>query len=277
MKSYNNKKHAFTLIELLVVIAIIAILAAMLLPALAAAKRKAQKINCVNNLKQVGISYRIWEGDNNDRYPQAVTAAQGGASDYCSHGNPTAPAAIGGTAAISYNPGMVYMVMSNELATPKILFCPSDTLHTGASTNFSYYDTLSVNFAGTGNAPALTTLTKVSYFVGADATEADPQGIMGGDCNIGNQSNTANQAAASYRFGTTTTGTISIGTAYPAIIAASFGAAAGNWAWTADLHQKSGNLLIADGSVQSATINGLHGYMNNATNVFSNPAWNFLP
>ena len=279
MKNSNKKKQAFTLIELLVVIAIIAILAAMLLPALAAAKRKAQKINCVNNLKQVGISYRIWEGDNNDRYPQAVTSAQGGAQDYCAH---TSGGATANAATTAYNPGMVYLVMSNELATPKILFCPSDTIHTSASTNFSYPDTLSVATpTGTSaNAPALTTLTKVSYFVGSDvgSDTADPQGILGGDCNIGNSTPAGTSSAATYRFGTTSGGSVTINTAYPEVTGVAFGSATGNWAWTAnDLHQKTGNLLIADGSVQSATISGLHSYLNNATNTVQGPSFNFLP
>jgi type II secretory pathway pseudopilin PulG len=59
------------LVELLVVLAIIAILGAMLLPALSAAKKKAQKISSVNNLKQVGLAAKIWAGDNGDRLPMS--------------------------------------------------------------------------------------------------------------------------------------------------------------------------------------------------------------
>jgi prepilin-type N-terminal cleavage/methylation domain-containing protein/prepilin-type processing-associated H-X9-DG protein len=69
-----KKRLAFTLIELLVVIAIIAILAALLLPALAKAKEKAQKAQCLSNLHQVGLALLMYANENNDYIPRADAA-----------------------------------------------------------------------------------------------------------------------------------------------------------------------------------------------------------
>ena len=65
----HTRVSAFTLIELLVVIAIIAILAALLLPVLASAKRKGQRIQCVSNQHQIGLGWMMYADDNNQSYP----------------------------------------------------------------------------------------------------------------------------------------------------------------------------------------------------------------
>jgi hypothetical protein len=110
-------------------IPVVAIMAAMLLPALAAAKRKAEFITSSNNLKEIGIAFRIWEGNHNDQYPFNVSQAQGGVKELCR------------TDANGFeeNPAAVFMVMSNELSTftPRILVCPNDPTKQMA-TNFAH-------------------------------------------------------------------------------------------------------------------------------------------
>ena len=238
MKTLRQSNRAFTLIELLVVIAIIAILAAMLLPALAAAKKKAQRINCTNNLKQVGLSFRQWAMDNDDRYPMGVFGGGGipgapGVTALNDRGGASVCVGLAG-----YTRGF-FNVMSNVLNTPKLVFCPSE-FEAGrqAATAFS--------LVSAANQVPFTNDLNVSYFVGVDANESYPQMFLAGDHNMGGN---ANPPTALFPK------TISAGTNFTANMGA---------AWMDNMHGKNGNVAMADGSVQGFTRSKLQEALRNS-------------
>src|SRR5205085_8676075 len=78
----KQRDRAFTLIELILVIAIITILVSLLLPALAKAQLKANRIKCVNNLKEIGIGFHLFANDHQGHLPMETSMRDGGSLEY---------------------------------------------------------------------------------------------------------------------------------------------------------------------------------------------------
>jgi type II secretory pathway pseudopilin PulG len=73
---------ALTLVEVLVVLAVLWILAAIILPPLVSRPARAPRIQCVNNLKQIGLAMRVWDGDHGDKFPMSFSETNGGTMEF---------------------------------------------------------------------------------------------------------------------------------------------------------------------------------------------------
>jgi hypothetical protein len=147
----TRSNHVLALMEVLVIGFVLVILAVLLVPTMHASRRKAKRISCVNNLKEISLAVRIWEGNHGDAYPMEVSMTNGGAMELAAAGNAA----------------RIFQVMSNELSIPKVLLRPADTDHSLAK---DFQAGFSRKY--------------ISYFVNLDAVEANPQMMLFGDDNF---------------------------------------------------------------------------------------------
>ena len=143
---------AFTLPELAIVLVAILILALLGIPALARQRAKSSRVQCVNNLKNLGLALRIFSTDSSIVRPWQVSTNEGGSKEFLQDSS------------LAWRH---FRAMSNELSTPRIARCPNDL---------------------TGIQPATwrdaTNNSAFSYFFGLDASEEDPNTLQGGDSNL---------------------------------------------------------------------------------------------
>jgi prepilin-type N-terminal cleavage/methylation domain-containing protein/prepilin-type processing-associated H-X9-DG protein len=162
VSQHNGENHGFSMIELLVVIAIIAILASLLLPALARAKARAKRIQCVADLKQVGLAFHSFLHDHDSKFPMQVSTNNGGSLEFV-----RSSYLVAGELYFQYRH---FQTLSNDLGVASLLVCPSDRVRTPAADFQTLQD------------------ANISYFVGANAQYGVANSILAGDRNLTNAS-----------------------------------------------------------------------------------------
>jgi competence protein ComGC len=150
----NRHSSAFTLVEVVILILVIAALAAIFLPNLGS-RPKALRINCVSNLKLIGITYRVWADEHGDLWPSQQTVASNGWREFLTNAD---------QGALCWTN---YAIMANELGQdPKLVLCVADERQSASSFTNKFNN------------------LNVSYFVGVSANDLYPQSIAGGDRNL---------------------------------------------------------------------------------------------
>ena len=159
----NQQNHAMTRVELLVVVFVLVVLVAMLIPALNKAKHRGDHIDCINNVKQVSLAFRIWAYDRNGKFPMEVSVTNGGTMELAATGDVIT----------------TFQVMSNELLDPRILYCPQDTSHSifPIAPGPLFISSMATNFSNDLK-------NHISYFIGLDARTNSPQALLAGDDNF---------------------------------------------------------------------------------------------
>lgn len=146
-RTARRMRNGFTLIELLVVIAIIAILASLLLPALAGAKSRAQRLKCTSQMKQLGVGFTLFTADHSDQFPPAAYST--GDYQYQLSWDDYIHRLIGGTAPEADLILGISGVVAGPGSIPKILKCPADIIQAGIDyAPFALRRTYALNWAG---------------------------------------------------------------------------------------------------------------------------------
>ncbi len=165
----------------------------VLIPGMVMSKARSQRIDCTNNLRQFGLAFKTWALEHEDRFPMSVSTTNGGSMEYVQDGE-------------------VFRHFQVLSPNPKLLICPSDVRQPA------------LDLLGLSN-------SNLSYFVGVDAHDTNPQMLFTGDRNLTNGPLLPNRI-------------LLLNTNLPV-------------GWTRELHRVQGNIGLADGSVQQFSSSAL--------------------
>jgi hypothetical protein len=249
----NKRRTAFTRTDLIVVIFILAALIGGMesVTSTESAKHKAQRIGCLNNLKQIGMAYSMWAEGHGGQTPASASVSLGGWSDLLTNADQGA------------NGWTNYAILADALGnSPRLLMCRADDrqpawdfLTNAMLLGFrDYYLQHSTYFLSNSN---------LAYFVGVSANAKSPRSVLAGDRNLGGGTAPAPDYGFSPESGNGNDVAIPV---------------TGPVSWSLKMHSAgktagAGNILLGDGSAQQVSSGAFnHTWLPNATPTTNWPA-----